>query len=148
MSKKNKLSRSKQRHNARCHAMQALYQWQMNPVTSGELLLHFYQDNDLTGCDETYFQTLVKGVVSSHDEIDTLMSAKMDRDIDDLNPVELAVLRLSIFELRECMDVPYKVVINEALNIAKEFGSVEGYKYVNAILDKLSPTLREAEFHR
>lgn len=148
MSKKSKLPRSKLRHNARCHAMQALYQWQMNPVTSGELLLHFYQDNDLTQCDETYFQALVKGAVESREQVDSLMLTELDRSIEDLNPVELAVLRLSIFELKECMDVPYKVVINEALNIAKEFGSVEGYKYVNAILDKLAPTLREAEFHR
>lgn len=136
---------AKPRRQARCFAMQALYQWQVNPVPIEQLIHHFEQNDDSSSCDIEYFKVLLMGSVSHLAKLDELMASCLDRPIDELNPVELATLRVSIFELMYRLDVPYRVVINEALEIVKQFGSDQGHKYVNAVLDKLAPKLREAE---
>jgi len=138
-------SKQKQRHNARKAAMQALYQWQFTSHSATELIQQYLEDNVSNVLDLAYFQSLVKGTLNSIHEIDADITPTLDRDIKDLNPVELAILRISTYELAHQPDVPYRVVINEALELAKSFGSDQGHKYVNAVLDKLAIQLRPSE---
>lgn len=133
------------RHAARKLAMQALYAWSINPLEISELLLQFKEDPDYPGIDKDYFTDLVKGVIESKGLLDKLVASKTDRPLDQLDPVELAVLRVAILELKNKIEIPYKVVINEAISLTKKFGGEDGHKYVNAILDKLSSELRVQE---
>jgi len=135
--------RQKKRHQARAAAMQALYQWQYTQHSEAELIQHCLAEGEPDQLDVEYFKILVEGTVNHIDEIDTAIKPTLDRDIHNLNPVELAILRVSTYELAHQPDVPYRVVINEALELAKTFGADQGHKYVNAILDKLATTLRE-----
>ncbi len=138
-------SKQKMRHNARRVAMQALYQWQHTTPSSKELIQQFLEDQPSNSLDLSYFEALVRGTIKHADEIDADIKPLLDRDIKRLNPVELAILRVSTYELIHQLDVPYRVVINEALKLAKTFGAEQGHKYVNAILDKLSVKLRPIE---
>lgn len=134
------------RHNARRCALQGLYQWYFGEVQPDELIDQFLEENglnDLTDVDLIYFKDLVIGTIQHVAFIDELMISHLDRKISSLNPVELSALRLAIYELLHRKDVPYKVVINEALELVKEFGAEEGHRYVNAILDVLVPELRK-----
>ena len=134
------------RHNARRYALQGLYQWHFGKVKSDELIDQFLEEdslNDLMDVDLIYFKDLVMGTIQHIALIDELMIAHLDRKMSALNPVELSALRLAIYELLHRKDVPYKVVINEALELVKEFGAEEGYRYVNAILDTLVLELRK-----
>lgn len=133
------------RRNARIAAMQAIYQWQFTGHSIDDILLQFYDEHDMTSLDQAYFQEMVKGVLQSVTGVDEKFKPLLDRDIDDLNPVELAILRLATFEFMQRLDIPYRVVINEALELAKSYGSEQGHKYVNAILDKLALELRAVE---
>lgn len=140
------MSSPKQRHRSRKLVLQAIYQWQMTDHKPLDLEMQFREVNDFSKIDEAYFSTLLNGIINKVIEIDAIIEPILDRKISDLNPVELAVLRLATFELKNEFDVPYKVVINEALELAKTFGAEEGYKYVNAVLDKLAIGLRPLEF--
>jgi len=124
------------RHYARRCAMQALYQHKLTSTSWFELVEQFLTTNDTPSrTDVDYFAHLIQGILAHLDEIDQKITPFLDRDIKDLNPIELVILRLAFFELRYQPDVPQRVVINEAIELAKSFGSVEGYKYVNAVLD-------------
>lgn len=136
------MSNRKQRHRSRELALQAIYQWEMTGHKVVELELQFRDTNDFSKIDETYFSALINGVINKVIEIDAEIEPILDRKKLALNPVELAILRLATYELKNEPDVPYKVVINEALELAKKFGAEEGYKYVNAVLDKLAVKLR------
>ena len=92
------------------------------------------------------FSRLLRGALDRHADIEELISAHLDRPLIELSPVEFAVLLLGPFELSQCPEVPYKVVINEAVELAKTFGGTDGHKYVNGVLDKLAPQLRAPEF--
>lgn len=140
-----KPSKQNLRHNARQAAMQALYQWQFNAPPIEELIQNVLNERASDQLDLKYFKLLVMGIVNAVTEIDTAISPALDRDIKDLNPVELAILRVSTYELLECPDVPYKVVINEGVELAKIFGATQSHKYINAVLDKLSLKFRETE---
>lgn len=142
---KKKSNKPKPRHQARCFAMQALYQWQLNPLPVIEFIACFREDNDLSTADSSYFEELLGGTINHLADIDLVMSPHLDRPIDELNPVELAALRFSVYELKYRLDIPYRVVINEALDVTKQYGSDQGYKYVNAVLDKCIPHLRADE---
>lgn len=142
------MNNNKKRHNARRYAMQAIYQWSYDEIQSDVLIEQFVEEHDVRDCDFIYFQDAVKGAVQHVSIIDELMVTHLDREISQLNPVELAILRLAIYELLHRKDTPYKVVINEALKLAKEFGAVEGYKYVNAILDAIASEVRKDEVKR
>lgn len=133
------------RHLARRSAMQAIYQWQHTQCISSEIIQQFMEDDLLLKVDYAYFTELLDGVINHCVEIDESISAHLDRPLQQLNPVELAVMRVAVFELHYKLEVPYRVVINEALEIAKEFGAEQGHKYVNAILDQLAPKLRAHE---
>lgn len=140
------MSTIKARKKARELVLQALYQWQLTGIELAELLVEFLHDNDQAKFDVDYFNQILAGVFKQIDDIDQLIKPILDRDIDALNPVELAVLRLSVYELNYRVDIPYRVVINEALELTKRYGSNEGHKYVNGVLDKLAKTCRAAEF--
>jgi N utilization substance protein B len=110
-----------------------------------EIEAQFRVDNDFSDVDGAYFREILHGVPAHRDEIDKALAPCLDITIDELDPVELAVLRLSTWELLKRVDVPYRVVINEGIELAKVFGSTDGHKFVNGVLDKLAPTLRGPE---
>ncbi|QLF92684.1 transcription antitermination factor NusB [Pseudomonas sp. ABC1] len=134
-----------QRRVARRLAMQALYQWQMAGQNLNEIEAQFRVDNDFAGVDGAYFHELLTGVARISSELDAVIVPNLDRPVDELDPVELAILRLSTYELKQRTDVPYRVVINEGIELAKVFGATDGHKFVNGVLDKLAPSLRSAE---
>lgn len=135
----------KARRLARRLIVQALYQLQFNHSSSQELELQFLEDNAMDKVDVLYFQDLLHGVVKQKEQIDAIIKPCLDRPLDDLTPIELSVLRVAVYELKNRLDIPYKVVINEALELTKTFGVQEGYKYVNGVLDKLAKELRSVE---
>ncbi|HTO17563.1 MAG TPA: transcription antitermination factor NusB [Pseudomonas sp.] len=133
------------RRAARALGMQALYQWHMARQAPHEIEAQFRVDNAFVGVDGAYFRELLNGVIDNRGEIDELIAPCLDRPLADLDPVELAILRLSTYELKQRIDVPYRVVINEGIELAKTFGATDGHKFVNGVLDKLAPKLRSAE---
>ncbi|UFH48955.1 transcription antitermination factor NusB [Pseudomonas sp. KNUC1026] len=138
-------NRSARRREARKLATQALYQWQMAGHSLNEIEAQFRVDNDFSDVDGAYFREILHGVPASKTEIDAALVPCLDLALDELDPVELAVLRLSTFEMLKRVDVPYRVVINEGIELAKLFGSTDGHKFVNGVLDKLAPQLRGPE---
>jgi N utilization substance protein B len=134
------------RHNARHHALQAMYQWQLShtPISDieAQFIAHHITNKKI---DLDYFKELIRAVPAQQEELDQEMIPFLSRPIDELDPIELAILRLSIYELSKRIDIPYRVVINEALELTKKFGSVEGYKFVNGILDQVARKLRTHE---
>ncbi|MDH0749076.1 transcription antitermination factor NusB [Pseudomonas sp. GD03842] len=140
-----KPSKSEKRRAARQLATQALYQLHMAKQSLNEIEAQFRVDNDFTEVDGAYFREILHGVPAKKDQIDAALAPCLDLTIDELDPVELAVLRLSTWELLERIDVPYRVVINEGIELAKVYGSTDGHKFVNGVLDKLAPRLREVE---
>ena len=133
------------RRQARTLAMQALYQWQLAGQPINEIEAQFRVDNDFSTVDSAYFREILHGVPAHKSEIDEAFAGLLDRPLDELDPVELSILRLSTFELLKRVDVPYRVVINDGIELAKVFGATDGHKFVNGVLDKLAPTLRAAE---
>ena len=133
------------RREARVLAMQALYSWHMAGQPLNEIEAQFRVDNDFSKVDGAYFHEILHGVPRNKTEIDGAFAPMLDRPMDEIDPVELAILRLSTYELSHRVDVPYKVVINEGIELAKVFGTTDGHKFVNGVLDKLAPVLRSAE---
>jgi len=133
------------RRKARRLALQAIYQWQLSEMPPSDIEQQFLSDQPLTKVDVPYFLELLRGVPKNIGVIDEKLTPILDRPIAELNPVELAILRLGIYELGNRLDIPYRVVIDEALRLAKTFGAIEGFKYVNAVLDKIARSLRTAE---
>lgn len=134
-----------QRRVARSLAMQALYQWHIAGQALNEIEAQFRVDNDFAGVDGAYFHEILHGVPRQKTELDEAIEPCLDRPMEELDPVELAILRLSTYELMNRVDVPYRVVINEGIELAKVFGATDGHKFVNGVLDKLAPRLRAAE---
>jgi N utilization substance protein B len=134
-----------QRRVARSLAMQALYQWHMAGQSLNEIEAQFRVDNDFSGVDGAYFHEILTGVARQKPELDASFVPFLSIPLEELDPVELAILRLSAWELTSRIDVPYKVVINEGIELAKVFGATDGHKFVNGVLDKLAPVLRAAE---
>ena len=130
---------------ARKVAMQALYQWQLTQHTADEIKKQFLESEESAGIDREYFAELVTGCISKHDELNATLKPFIDRPLDQLDPVETAILLIGVYELRERLDVPYRVVINEAVDLCKRFGATDAHKYVNAVLDRAARELRAAE---
>jgi len=128
----------------RC-AAQAIYQWQMTGEAPGNLRAAFPAEQDMAQADPDYFEALFRGVVKQVSELDALLVPVLDRSVAEVDPVELAILRLGVYELMAHPEVPYRVVINEAIELAKRFGADQGHKYVNSVLDKVAQNLRAAE---
>ncbi|WP_352889210.1 transcription antitermination factor NusB [Sinimarinibacterium thermocellulolyticum] len=131
---------------ARRVTVQALYQWLVNETAPAALLKQFReQDEGLGRADPVYFEELLTGVVAHAPELTIEIVPHLDRALNQLDPVEHAILLLGAFELRHKPEVPWKVVVNEAVNLAKTFGAEDGYKFVNGVLDKLARQLRPHE---
>ncbi|MAE34795.1 MAG: transcription antitermination factor NusB [Oceanospirillaceae bacterium] len=133
------------RRKARRFALQALYQWQVSGSGLGDIEAEFRTDNDMSKVDDEYFHDILHGVPKEKSVLDEKIQPFLDRRLDELTPVELAILRLGAFEMCHRIDVPYKVVINEAIELAKTFGATDGHKYVNGVLDKLAQRERMVE---
>ncbi|MBP9955626.1 MAG: transcription antitermination factor NusB [Pseudomonas sp.] len=133
------------RRQARSLAVQALYSWHMAGQALNEIEAQFRTDNDFSVVDGAYFHEILHGVPRLKAELDEAVQPCLDRPLEEVDPVELAILRLSAYELRNRVDVPYRVVINEGIELAKVYGATDGHKFVNGVLDKLAPRLRGAE---
>ncbi|RDL44076.1 transcription antitermination factor NusB [Marinomonas piezotolerans] len=140
-----KPSRSQLRSASRALALQAIYQWQMNHSAVNEIEAQFAVDQDMGSCDKVYFRELVYGVSSKAKVLDNLFEELLDRSLSELDAIELATLRIGAYELSERLDVPYRVAINESVELAKSFGASESHKYINGILDKLAQRVRREE---
>ncbi|MFV8819237.1 transcription antitermination factor NusB [Haliea sp. E17] len=134
-----------ERRKARHYAMQALYQWYMAEAPLNNIEAEFRSDYDFANVDLDYFQALLHGVPTQVDELEALFEPLLDRKLSDLDPIERTLLRMGTFELKERIDVPYKVVINEAVALARKFGATDGHKYINGVLDKAARQLRALE---
>ena len=132
------------RRKARELAVQAVYSWQLSQNTFNEIEAQFLTDNDTSKVDVDYFLELLRGVGAFYKSLDEAIAPYLDRPISELDPVELAVLRIAAYELRERYDVPYKVAINEAIELAKSFGADDSHRFVNGVLDKAVDALRPA----
>jgi N utilization substance protein B len=135
----------KGKRRARKLALQALYQWLMTNGELHEIEAQFHTTNDMDKVDATYLHKLLHGAVNNHVEIEEAFSSYLDRSIDSLNPIELTVLRLSGYELMNCPEIPYRVVLDEAVSLTKSFGSQDGHKYVNGVLNNLARVVRARE---
>jgi transcription antitermination protein NusB len=133
------------RRRAREFALQAIYQWLINESTAESLLAQLREQKDFPKADQPLTEALLRGVVGNADALRHLLTPYLDREMKGLSPVEHALLLLSAFELRDHAQTPYKVVINEAIELAKSFGGTDGHKYVNGVLDKLAAELRPDE---
>lgn len=130
---------------ARKVAMQALYQWQLNADGAKDLLLQYMDDENSAGMDREYFRELILGCVDGSDAINKAVTPFVDRPLDQLDPVETAILMIGMFELQHRPDVPYRVVINEGVDLCKRFGATDAHKYINAVLDRASRDIRAQE---
>lgn len=117
----------------------------MNEAAVSDIEAEFRVDYDFSHVDLEYFQATLRGVVNTYGVLDAFLEPLLDRKLDDLDPVELAILRLGLYELKERIDVPFKVVINEAVSLAKKFGATDSHKYVNGVLDKAARSFRGSE---
>ncbi len=133
------------RHRARQAVVQALYQWQLTEQPSEQIEAHFIADHVLGGADLEYFHHCLREIPLHSHELDDHLAPNLDRAMDDVDMVERAILRLGAFELEFHPEIPYRVVINEAVELAKTYGAEHGHKYVNAVLDKTALKLRAAE---
>jgi N utilization substance protein B len=126
-------------------AMQALYQWQMTGQTAAELRDQYASEEGFGDADADYFRELMNGVTDAAGTLNATLATLIDRPVEQLDPVERAVLLIGLFELGQRLDVPYRVVINEGVELAKRFGATDGHKFVNAVLDRAARSLRAAE---
>lgn len=133
------------RHRARQAAVQALYQWQLTHDNPENIEDHFILDHDMHEIDMDYFHYLVREIPLRLHELDDHLSPFLDRPIDDVDPVERAILRIGAYEFEFHPEIPYRVVLNEAVELAKTFGAEHGHKYINAVLDKVAGKLRAEE---
>jgi N utilization substance protein B len=133
------------RRHARHYALQALYQWVIGGDTSREIEEQFIAHQITKDLDMPYFKELIHAVPEKHLELDEHMKPFLKRPIKELDPIEQSILRLSVYELTYRLDIPYRVVINEALELTKKFGSVEGFKFVNGVLDQVARKTRATE---
>ena len=136
---------SRQRSRSRSLAIQALYQWQMAGQDVGAIISHFMVEQDNKKFDTDYFAELVRAVPTRLSELDGALEPCIDRALDSIDPVERAILRMGTYELIEHPEIPYRVVINEAVELAKTFGAEKGHRYVNGVLDKAARALRPVE---
>lgn len=133
------------RHTARRYALQAMYQWQIAGAPINDIENEFLASHIDKQIDLEYFKELIHGIPENQEAIDNAIKPFLSRSLSDIDPVELAVLRLATYELLKRPDVPYRVIINEALQLTKKFGSIEGYKFVNGVLDRVAKANREVE---
>ncbi|MBE1158862.1 transcription antitermination factor NusB [Dyella acidiphila] len=135
------------RSRARRRALQALYAWQMSGSKMNAVIDQFRHEQDMEVADLEYFEDLLRGVERHLEAIDEALKPYIDREVAQIDPIERAVLRLAAYELKFRPDVPYRVIINEAIEVTKRFGADHGHSYVNGVLDKLAAQARGSEKH-
>ncbi|HET6603851.1 MAG TPA: transcription antitermination factor NusB [Xanthomonadaceae bacterium] len=133
------------RSRARRRAVQALYAWQLSGTPMREVIEQFHDEQDMEVADQEYFEALLRGIGTHQGRIDEALAQFLDRPIERVDPIERAVLRLAAFELMFREDVPYRVVINEAIEATKRFGADHGHTYINGVLDRAAGSWRAAE---
>ena len=130
---------------ARKLALQALYRWQLNACEWQDLVQEFATDADMPRADAEYFEALIAAICRSHDELDAALAPLLDRKPAELDPIEHALLLIGSYELQHRLEVPFRVVINEAVNLARRFGATDGHKFVNGVLDRAARLWRIQE---
>jgi N utilization substance protein B len=133
------------RAKARRLALQGLYQWQLSGTPAPELIAELSVSQNIKDVDGEYFEALLRGVIADSEALQALFQPHLDRPAAQVDPIERGILLIGTFELKERIDVPYRVVLNEAMELAKGFGAEDSHKYINAVLDKTSAGLRQAE---
>ena len=133
------------RRRSREFALQGIYSWLLARGSALQAQSQFKEAKGFDKVDSEFFERLVVGVIGSAEAIEAVLQPALDRKSDELSPVEHAVLMMAIFELQEFPEVPYRVVINEAIELAKSYGGTDGYKYVNGVLDKIARRMRPDE---
>jgi transcription antitermination protein NusB len=133
------------RHRAREFALQGLYQWLLNNEDVGAIEAHIREAHGFDKADAAHFDALLYGAIKDVVSLRSGLTPLIDRPIDQLSPVEHAALLIGAFELQNHIEIPYKVIINEAVELTKSFGGIDGHKYVNGVLDKFAVKVRDAE---
>jgi N utilization substance protein B len=133
------------RSRARRRALQAIYAWQMSGSKMNAVIDQFRHEQDMEIADLEYFEDLLRGIEQHVEELDEALTPYIDREVGQIDPIERAALRIAAYELKFRPDVPYRVVINEAIEVTKRFGADHGHSYVNGVLDKLASQLRGTE---
>jgi len=126
-------------------ALQGLYEWLISGAEAAVIDAHMHEQEGFEKSDRAHFDALLHGCIAEAADLDALLARHVDRKTTELSPVEHAVLMIGAYELKHCVDIPYKVAINEAVELAKSFGGTDGHKYVNGVLDKSAAELRPAE---
>jgi len=140
------MSKSKStRRRSREVALQGLYEWLLSGADAGVIDAHMREQEGFDKIDTAHFDALLHGCINEAADLDGVLSKHVDRKTTELSPIEHAVLMIGAYELKHCIDVPYKVAINEAVELAKSFGGTDGHKYVNGVLDKAAIDLRRVE---
>jgi N utilization substance protein B len=137
--------RKSTRRRSREFALQGLYQWQLAAKDPVMIAAELAESGEFAKSDADYFRTLLNGAIANAPELEAQMAPFLDRDVNALSPIERGILLLGSYELMRELEVPYRVVINEAVELAKVYGGTDGHKYVNGVLDKLAARLRESE---
>jgi N utilization substance protein B len=135
------------RSRARRRALQAVYAWQIAGGTAEQVIAQFAHEQARELADRAYFEDLMRGVLAHRAELDTALAAYIDREVEQVDAVERAALRIAAYELLHRPDVPYRVVLNEAIDSTKRFGSEHGHTYVNGVLDHAAAAWRAVEFN-
>jgi len=133
------------RRRARELALQGLYEWLLSRADAGTVDAHVREQEGFDKCDREHFELLLHGTIRDAEAIDAMLAAHIDRKVELLSPIEHAALMIGAFELMRCIEIPYKVAINEAVELAKSFGGTDGHKYVNGVLDKVAAEVRRIE---
>lgn len=133
------------RRRSREAALLGLYEWLVGGADAGVIDAHMREQDEFDQCDAEHFRALLHGCIDGASELDAVLARHVDRKTTELSPVEHALLLIGTFELGHCPEVPYKVAINEAVELAKDYGGTDGHKYVNGVLDKAAGDLRPAE---
>ena len=135
----------KSRRKSREFALQGLYQWTLSGDDAETIQAHLREEKDYAKIDEEHFAALLQGVIAQAQTLEELLQPLLDRPVRELSPVERAILLLGAYELQQHLEIPYRVVINEAVELAKTYGGTDGFKYVNGVLDKLAAKVRAVE---
>ena len=133
------------RRRAREFALQGLYEWLLSRGDAGAIDAHVREHEGFDRCDRAHFDLLLHGAIREAEAIDATLAAHIDRKVELLSPIEHAALMIGTFELMRCIEIPYKVAINEAVELAKGFGGTDGHKYVNGVLDQVAAEVRRIE---
>jgi len=136
------------RRRAREFALQGIYQWQMNGAATAQIESHLAEAGGFDKADHEFFRRLLHGTLEAAADLQPVIEPHLDRPYGELSPVERAILLLAAFELKQHVEAPYKVVINEAIELAKSYGGTDGHRYVNGVLDRIAAVLRPDETAR